>query len=47
MTPFKAAAIAMWACFDYAAPHPPEEAAQRFLAELHNLGFDITPKAQP
>ena len=42
MTPHKAAAIAMWACFDYAAPHPPEEAATIFLHHLATLGYTIT-----
>lgn len=44
MTPHKAAAIAMWACFDYTAPHPPEEAATRFITQLEQLGYTITAK---
>ena len=43
MTPEKAAAIAMWAAFDYAAPHPPKEAAELFMMKLAAMGFHIVP----
>lgn len=42
MTEESAVAIALWACFDYAAPHPPDRAARIFLAELERLGWTLT-----